>query len=173
MQERQQLGSLSNTEPFGYAQTGQPETAKELLDRTGRWLREDMSQHPELRARLLGAIGRAYRRRGDDHAAVGYFQQALDLHEKLAGGESDVATAHVMTDLAVSTREIGDLTRSDRLLQDAAATLDRAATFHSLLASPRVVRFYTERNLPDRLRTLIETPHQTPVAGQPLPGQDR
>ena len=37
----------------------------------------------------------------------------------------------------------------------------------------RVARFYTERNLPDRLQTLIETPHQTPVTGQPLPGHDR
>jgi serine/threonine protein kinase/tetratricopeptide (TPR) repeat protein len=119
------LDTLSRTEPFGYAHTGQPETAKELLDRAGRWLRQDASQHPELRARLLESVGRAYRRRGDDQQAVGFLQEALNLRKDLSGDAGDLPTARVMTELAVSVRAIGDLTGADSLLQKAAAILRR------------------------------------------------
>jgi tetratricopeptide (TPR) repeat protein len=146
------LDTLARSEPFGYAQTGQPETAKEFLDRTGRWLREDMSQHPELRARLLEAIGRAYRRRGNDHEAIGFLQQAIDLRKELAGGGGDLATARAMTDLAVSTGQIGDLARMDRLLQEAAAVLHRLGKERS---SP-YLRVLTNRG---RLEMRLGQPH--------------
>lgn len=126
------LETLSRTEPFGYAQTGQPETAEELLDRAGRWLTEDTSQDPELRARLLESIGRAYRRRGHDHDAVGLLQQSLDLRTMLSGGAGDLATVRVMNELAVSTRESGDLAGSDRLLQNAVAVVHRLGEERSI-----------------------------------------
>ncbi len=126
------LDTLAKTEPYGYGQTGRPETAKELLDRAGRWLQEDVGQHPELRARLLEAIGRAYRRRGDDHQAVGVLQQAVDLRKTASGGTGDLATARVMVDLAVSTRELGDLQGADHLLQEAAAMLHARGEERSL-----------------------------------------
>ena len=129
------LDTLSKTEPFGYAQTGQPETAKELLDRAGRWLRQDVSQQPELRARLLESIGRAYRRSGSDQDAVGPLQQALDLRKRLSGGAGDLATARVMTELSASRRAIGDLAGADRQLQEASAVLHRLGQEHSLYYS--------------------------------------
>ena len=119
------LDTLAKAEPFGYAQTGQPEAGKELLDRAARWLRQDASQHPELRVRLLESIGRAYGRRGDDRDAIGFLQQALDLRNKLGGGTGNVDSARLMTELAVSTRDISDLPGADRLLQQASAVLHR------------------------------------------------
>ena len=129
------LDTLAKTEPFGYAQTGQPETAKELLDRAGRWLQQDVSQRPELRARLLEAIGRTYRRRGDDREAIGFYRQALGLREQLSGSAGDLATAGVMTELSVATRGIGDLAGADRLLREAATMLQGLGEERSLAYS--------------------------------------
>jgi tetratricopeptide (TPR) repeat protein len=126
------LETLSKTEPFGYAQTGRPETAKELLDRAARWLQQDTSQNPELRARLLEAVARTYARRGDFRAAIGFLQQALDLRRKLSGPAGDVATARVMDYLAENMRVNGELAGTDLLLQESAAMLRRLGEEHSL-----------------------------------------
>jgi serine/threonine protein kinase/tetratricopeptide (TPR) repeat protein len=119
------LETLSKTEPFGYAETGRPENAKELLDRAARWVRQDTSQNPELHARLLEAVARAYSRRGDQRASVGFLRQALDLRKKLSGPAGDVATARVMDYLAANMRMTSELPGTDLLLQEAAAMLRR------------------------------------------------
>ncbi|HKQ15189.1 MAG TPA: tetratricopeptide repeat protein [Steroidobacteraceae bacterium] len=129
------LETLSRTEPFGYAETGRPETAKELLDRAARWLEQDTSQNPELRARLLESVGRAYSRRGDFPQAIGLLQQSLDLRRKLSGPAGDVATARVMEYLASNMRLSGELRAPDPLLPEAAAMLQRLGEQHSLLYS--------------------------------------
>ena len=127
------LETLAKTEPFGYAETGRPETAKELLDRAGRWTRQDTSLNPELRARLLESVGRAYGRRGNYDAAVAFLRQALDLREKRGGGADDLATARVMNDLAAHTRQISDIASADRLLHEAAAMLHRLGEERSMV----------------------------------------
>jgi eukaryotic-like serine/threonine-protein kinase len=129
------LETLSKTEPFGYAETGRPETAKELLDRAARWLQQDTSQNPELRARLLEAVARAYSHRGDYRPAIVFAQQALDLRRKLAGPAGDVATARVMENLAANMRLSGELRVPDSLLPEAAAMLERLGEQRSLLYS--------------------------------------
>jgi tetratricopeptide (TPR) repeat protein len=126
------LETLAKTEPFGYAETGRPETAKELLDRTAHWLQQDTSQNPGLRARLLQTLGRAYRRRGDDKSAVGYLQDAVHLRKSLSGGQGDMETAAAMVDLAMSMREGGDLLGSDGVLLEASDILQRLKQQHSL-----------------------------------------
>jgi eukaryotic-like serine/threonine-protein kinase len=130
------LETLSKTEPFGYADTGHPETAQELLDRAARWLRQDTSQHPELRAQLLESVARAYARRNDYREAVAFLHQALDLRRKLSGGADDLATARIMNYLAANRRMGGDdLLGIDRLLQEAADMLQRLGEKRSLLYS--------------------------------------
>ncbi|HET9444782.1 MAG TPA: tetratricopeptide repeat protein, partial [Steroidobacteraceae bacterium] len=119
------LETLARTEPFGYADIGRPETAKELLDRADAWLRQDTSQDPELRARLLESIASAYSRRGDYRRAVGLLSEALDLRRQLSGGADDLDTARLMNELAPKVRWGGDLATADGLLQDAAAMLKR------------------------------------------------
>jgi eukaryotic-like serine/threonine-protein kinase len=127
------LETLSKTEPFGYAEVGRPETAKELLDRAARWLRQETSQGPELRARLLESVGRAYGRRGDYKDGVDFLQQALDLRRMLAGGADDLAVAHLLNDLAAKNRLAGDLATAERLMQDAAAMLHRLGEERSIV----------------------------------------
>ncbi|HKQ15190.1 MAG TPA: serine/threonine-protein kinase [Steroidobacteraceae bacterium] len=127
------LETLSKTEPFGYAETGRPETAKELLDRAARWLEQDSSQNPELRARLLESVGRAYSRRGDFGRAIRFLQQALDLRRKLSGPAGDAATARVMASLASNMRLGGELRAPDSLLPEAAAMLQRLGEQHSMV----------------------------------------
>jgi eukaryotic-like serine/threonine-protein kinase len=126
------LETLSKTEPFGYAETGRPKTAKELLDRAARWLQQDTSQNPELRARLLEAVARAYSRRGDNGQAVDFLRQALDLRRKLSGTSGDLATARVLDYLAANMRSNGEYPGVDLLLQEAADMLHRLGEEHSL-----------------------------------------
>jgi eukaryotic-like serine/threonine-protein kinase len=127
------LETLAKAEPFGYAETGRPETAKELVDRAARWVRQDTSQRPALRAQLLESVARAYRRRGEDRDAVGFLQEALELRRQLAAGGDDLATAEVMVWLAAGNRQIDNLVDCDHLLQQAAAMLHRLGAERSLL----------------------------------------
>jgi serine/threonine protein kinase/TolA-binding protein len=124
------LDTLSRTEPFGYAETGHPETAKELLDRAARWLRQDTSQNPELRARLLEAVGRAYRRRMDYPLAISFLNEALQLRNKMSGGVPDATAAAIMSELSVALRTEDPLA-ADRQLQEASAALHRLGQEHS------------------------------------------
>jgi len=127
------LETLAKTEPFGYAEAGRPETAKELLDRAARWLQQDTGQNPELRARLLESVARAYSRRGD-REAVEFLRQALDLRRKLSGGADDVATARLLNSLAAQRHAIGDdVPGTEPLLLEAAAMLERLGEQRSLL----------------------------------------
>jgi serine/threonine protein kinase/tetratricopeptide (TPR) repeat protein len=129
------LETLAKTEPFTYAETGHPETAKELLDRTARWLRSDASQDPELRARLLESVGRAYRRLDADREALYFLGQAVDLRMQLSGGAGDLATVRAMNELGLWSQEYGDLDSSERVLQEAGAILHRLGEQRSLLYS--------------------------------------
>jgi eukaryotic-like serine/threonine-protein kinase len=132
------LETFAKTEPFGYAAAGRPETAKELLERAASWVRQDTSQRPELRARLLEALARAYRRRDEYRESVGFLREALDLRRKLSAGADDLDTVRVLDWLAVGNRQLDDLAECDRLLQEAAAMLRRLGAERSLL-NARVV----------------------------------
>jgi eukaryotic-like serine/threonine-protein kinase len=124
------IETFANADPLGYATTGKPETAKELLDRAGRRVRDDLTQHPEVRARLLETIGRAYRRRLNNEEANSFLKDALYLRRKMSGGVPDAATAQVMAELAISTRD-KDPIGSERLLEDATAILHGLHEEHS------------------------------------------
>jgi eukaryotic-like serine/threonine-protein kinase len=124
------LETLSKTEPFGYAEAGRPETAKELLDRAARWLSQNTSQDPELRVRLLESVGRAYRRRMEHKEAAAFLSEALQLRKKMSGGVSDMAMAETLSELSVALR-IKDPLASDRQLQEATAILHRLGQEHS------------------------------------------
>lgn len=126
------LGTFSNADPLEYSRQGKPETAEELLARAGRRVREDMSGHPQVRARLLEKIGLAYRRRADDKTAIGYLSDAVHLRKEMSGGAGDEDTAAVMVDLAISMREGGDALGSEGVLLEAQDILVRLGRQHSL-----------------------------------------
>jgi eukaryotic-like serine/threonine-protein kinase len=127
------LDTLSRTEPFGYAETGEPETAQELLDRAARWLQQNRNQNPEVRARLLESVGRAYRRRQQDTAAIPFLEEALSVRQTLSRGADDAATVEVMEELATCMREVGNIAGSKRVLADATAMLKRLGEERTML----------------------------------------
>jgi eukaryotic-like serine/threonine-protein kinase len=126
------LETFANADPVEYSRRGQPDTPEELLERAGRRVREDLSEHPQVRARVLETIGRAYRRRGDDKTAVGYLRDAVHLRKQLSGGDGDEEAAVVMVDLAISMREGGDVLGSDGVLLEAGDILQRVKKQHSV-----------------------------------------
>jgi serine/threonine protein kinase/TolA-binding protein len=128
------LETFANADPFEYSgrDGAQPETAQELLERAGRKIREDLGEHPQVRAQLLEAIGRAFRRRGDDKSAISYLGDAAALRRKMSLGAGDEETAAVMVDLAISMREGGDVLGSDAVLLEAGDMLQRLQLDHSL-----------------------------------------
>lgn len=114
-------------------------TAREVLDEAGRRIRGDLNQHPEVRARLLEAIGRAYRRQNLNERAIPYLEDALRIREQMPDANG-AKTAFVLTELAVALRSIGDLQRSDRLLKQALAIShehrnERSETYARLLTN--------------------------------------
>ena len=100
-----------------------------------------MNEHPEVRARLLENIGRAYRRRLEFKNAISYFRDAAHIRKKMSEREAgDEATAVVLVELAVSMRDDRDVLGSDAVLIDAANMLqrlhlERSLTYAKMLAN--------------------------------------
>jgi tetratricopeptide (TPR) repeat protein len=116
---------------------GKQITARDVLDAAGRRIRGDLTQQPEVRARLLEAIGRAYRRLNLAEAALPYFEDALRLRQQLPDPDG-TKTASVLIDLAISLRSMDDLSRADRVLRQALAIsqehrAERSDTYARLL----------------------------------------
>jgi tetratricopeptide (TPR) repeat protein/predicted Ser/Thr protein kinase len=99
---------------------GREVPARAILDAAGRRIRADLTQQPEVRARLLEAIGRAYRRLELPQIAVPYFEDALRLRQELPDPDG-TKTASVLIDLAISLRSVDDLARADKVLKQALA----------------------------------------------------
>ena len=68
--------------PTRYENKGREYTARELLDQAARSIQGDLSEQPEVRARLLEAMGKAYRRQGQPERAVAYFEDSLRIREQ-------------------------------------------------------------------------------------------
>jgi eukaryotic-like serine/threonine-protein kinase len=110
---------------------GEVITARQVLDEAGRRIRGDLNQHPEVRARLLEAIGRAYRQQNLDERALPYLEDALHLRQEMEDADGS-KTASVLAELAVVLRNMGDLKRSDQLLQQALVITREHRNEHSL-----------------------------------------
>ncbi len=131
------LTVFSAADPFSHE--GREITARELLERSGQQVREDLSQHPEVRARLLESIGRAYRRRGDTDKAVSYLEDAVHIRKQMTDNDS-AAIITAMAELAVALRQVGDVEGSDKTLRDAiqrarSEGLERSASYAKLLVN--------------------------------------
>jgi tetratricopeptide (TPR) repeat protein len=99
---------------------GRQITAGEVLEAAGRRIRNDvdLNEQPEVRARLMEAIGRAYRRLNLSETAVPYFEDALRLRKALPDPDG-TKTASLLIDLAISLREMNDFQRADQALKQA------------------------------------------------------
>jgi eukaryotic-like serine/threonine-protein kinase len=111
---------------------GETITATQLLENAGRRIRANLGEQPEVRARLLEAIGQAFRRQGHYGRSISYLEDALRLRRQISGSTGD-RTANVLAELAIATRQAGDLTGSDRMLQQALGMAERNSDVYARL----------------------------------------
>ncbi len=76
------LEVFSNADPF--VNQGKEVTAKELLAKAGNQISDDyeLQQQPEVKAKLLEAIGRAYQRQNQPELAIRYLTESLHIKNK-------------------------------------------------------------------------------------------
>jgi serine/threonine protein kinase len=129
------LNVFSAADPF--QNMGKTVTAPQLLDQAARSIQGDLYEQPEVRARLLEAIGRAYRRQGQPDRAVAYLEDSLRLRRQV-GSARDARTGSVLTELANSLRGAGKFEEADRAFREAleistAAGSEKSVTHARLL----------------------------------------
>jgi len=123
------LNVFAASDPF--ENLGQQKTASDLLDQAARSIQGDLNEQPEVRARLLEAIGRAYRRQGKPGRAVAYLEDSLNLREKLPG-ENLAQTGSVLTELAIAFHFDGKFEESDRAFRRAMEISEKSANSKSV-----------------------------------------
>jgi tetratricopeptide (TPR) repeat protein len=131
------LDVFAASEPF--TSEGREITARELLDRAGSRIRGDLTQAPEVRARLLEAIGLAYRRQNEFDEAITFLGEALHLRRQSADG-GGFRQASTLAQLATALRQTGDLEGADRTFKEALAV----ARKHRQQDSPEYASLLTD-----------------------------
>lgn len=131
------LDVFAASDPF--TSQGREVTARQLLDDAGNRIRGDLSQHPEVRARLLEAIGRAYRRQNQFDRSVSFLEEALHIRKQTPDADS-AKTASVLTELAIALRQTGDVDSADKMLKQALQisrqhSNERSVTYATLLTN--------------------------------------
>jgi eukaryotic-like serine/threonine-protein kinase len=124
---------------------GRVVSAREILDEAGRKIRSEVRQHPEVRAQLLEAIGRAYRRLNLHETAVPYLEDALHIRRTLPDADG-TKTAVVLIELSIALRAIGDLQRADAQLKEGLAIshqhrTERSDTYAKLILNIGRIQF--------------------------------
>ncbi len=128
------LDVFSAADPF--TNFGREPTARILLDQAARNIQSDLSQQPEVRARLLEAIGRSYRRMGQPDRAVAYLQDSLRIQRQLPQAD-DASLGSIVTEIAIALRNQGRMDESDgyfsEALQISRQTKDQRSEAHAKL----------------------------------------
>ena len=116
------LGVFSAADP--YDAHGKEITARELLEAAGKRVRGDKGMRPEVRARLLTSIGRAFRRSGDAERSLSFLEDAVHLRRQMPNG-GGLAAAEDMAELAATLRMLGDFDASTKVIREAMALCDQ------------------------------------------------
>ena len=116
------LNIFSAADP--YVHFGKEPSARDLLDRAAKRISADLETQPEVKARLLEAIGRSYRRIGQPEVATRYLQEALGF-QKLTSDSQSKGSA-ILTELAIAQRDVGNYEGSDRTFAQALAAIQNA-----------------------------------------------
>ena len=117
------LSVFTAADPF--ENKGKQMTASELLEQAARSIQGDLNEQPQVRAQLLEAIGRAYRRQGQPGRAVGYLEDSLRIRQQLPI-ENAAQTGSVLAELAIALRLDGKFEESDRAFQRALEISERS-----------------------------------------------
>jgi serine/threonine protein kinase/TolA-binding protein len=123
------LDVFSAADPF--TNFGKEPTARVLLDQAARTIQNDLTQQPEVRARLLEAIGRSYRRMGQPDRAVAYLQESLRIQRQLPQTD-DANLGSIITEIAIALRDQGRIDESDGYFAEGLQIARRAQGQHSV-----------------------------------------
>lgn len=119
-----------------FTSLGREISAKEVLDEAGRRIRSDLNEHPEVRARLLEAIGRSYSRMSQSDRALTFLKESLHIQEQLVSGD-DASIGSLVTEVAIALRDAGRLEESDsyfrRALEISGRTTKQRTEAHAQL----------------------------------------
>lgn len=115
------LRVFTASDPF--ESNGKEKTAGQLLDEAAGRIQVELDQQPEVRAQLLEAIGRAYRRQGLPGQAIPFLQDAINTRNRI-GLPNDAAAGRLQTELAIALRNAERFDESDRAFQEAMASLN-------------------------------------------------
>lgn len=122
---------------------GETVSARELLDRGARRVREDLADQPEVQASMLHTLGRAYRSLGLYERADRLLSRALELRRG-GGRGSDPELAAILLELGRTRLGRDDAEGAEELLEEALVRLgepapvtaaERAATLSTLAAA--------------------------------------
>lgn len=91
---------------------GRPITARELLEARAQHISADLDQQPQVRARMLESIGRAYRRQGLHELAVPALEAALEIRRR--DGDAHPETGSLLSELGSAYYNLGRFADSDR-----------------------------------------------------------
>jgi eukaryotic-like serine/threonine-protein kinase len=130
------LGVFSAADPF--TNFGKEPTARILLDRAARNIQNDLSRQPEVRARLLEAIGRSYRRMGLAERAVPYLQESLRIQQQLPR-EDESSIGLIVAEVAIALLDQGRVDESDGYFSEALAISRRPDSQHSVAHAKLIV----------------------------------
>jgi serine/threonine protein kinase/tetratricopeptide (TPR) repeat protein len=122
------LDVFSAADPFINA--GKEPTARALLDQAARNIQGDLGQQPEVRARLLEAIGRSYRRLGQPERAVAYLQDSLRIQRQLLQ-KDDAGLGSIVTEIAIALRYQDRMEESDGYFTEALQISRQTKDLHS------------------------------------------
>ncbi len=100
---------------------GETVTAKEILDEGSRRIREELESSPDIRATLMGTIGRVYFELGEYQVAAATLKDALDLRLEIFGPDN-MMTADAQEDLAVALTALASYQEARGLLEAALVT---------------------------------------------------
>lgn len=122
------LNVFSASDPF--VSQGKEFSARDLLDQAARTIRNDLNQHPEVRARLMEGIGRAYRRQNEFQMSVSLLKEASRLREGLPDEDGTKQTS-VLAELAFAHYQAGNFEEADRTLRKALEIAERSSNAHT------------------------------------------
>jgi tetratricopeptide (TPR) repeat protein len=110
------LNVFAAADPF--ENDGKVYTARDLLDQAARSIQSDLDEQPDVRARLLETMGKAYRRQGQPDRAIAFFEDALRIRRQ-SDTPADNHTGTILADMAVAFRTLGRFEEADRALAEA------------------------------------------------------
>ena len=131
--EREQAETVSEfmvnvftaADPFVSLGKDKEMTASELLEQAGSRIKADPSLGPEVRARLMQAIGRAYRRQERSDEGIPFLEEALHLRREVLHSPAEAVGA-VQAELASAYRAGGEFKKSEAALSDALQIAQRS-----------------------------------------------